>query len=141
MNIFKLSLFVFVGAFSVQTFAAEQCETNFSSAGSFFKGKVFKTWADVPGVDSVNAYKKVYLQVVKDGWKINSSDKELGIISAGQEVSYGAGKSAPLSITVEKIGEGNSKISIAYSISGGISAAEKDVIKSFCQTIASASAK
>lgn len=117
--------------------AAEQCETNFTKEGSFFKGKTFKTWAEVEGVSSAEAFKKIYQQIAKDGWKISSSDKDLGIISAGQDVSYGNGKTAPLNVVVEESGV-NSKISISYSISGGVSSPEKAVIESFCKTIAAA---
>lgn len=134
----KILTIAFLGAVAFPAFAAEQCETNFTSSGSFFKGKTFKTWAEVDGVDSADAYKKIYLHVVQDGWKISSSDKDMGIISAGTEVSYGGGKSAPFSITVEKAGEAKTKVSLTFATSGGVSAAEKDIIKSFCGTIASA---
>lgn len=122
---------------AINAMAAEQCETNFTSQGSFFKGKTFKTWAEVEGVSSADAYKKIYQQVAKDGWKISSSDKDLGIISASQDVSYGKGKTAPLNIIVEESGS-NSKVSISYSISGGVSSPEKAVVESFCKTIMAA---
>jgi hypothetical protein len=135
---YKILSIAFISAIAASAFADEQCVTNFTSSGSFFKGKTFKTWADIDGVDSAEAYKKIYAHVVKDGWKINSSDKEMGVISAGTEVSYGNGKSAPFSIAVEKAGELKTKVSLAFSTSGGVSAAEKDIIKSFCGTIESA---
>lgn len=122
---------------SLNSFAAEQCETNFTKEGSFFKGKTFKTWAEIEGVSSTDAFKKIYQHIAKDGWKISSSDKEMGIISAGQDVSYGNGKTAPLNVIIEESGE-NSKVSISYSISGGVSSPEKAVIESFCKTIAAA---
>lgn len=122
---------------SLHAMAAEQCETNFTNEGSFFKGRTFKTWAEVEGVSSADAYKKIYQQIAKDGWKISSSDKGLGIISAGQNVSYGNGKTAPLNVVVEESGI-SSKISISYSISGGVSSPEKAVIESFCKTIGAA---
>lgn len=44
--------------------AAEQCETNFTKEGSFFKGKTFKTWSEVEGVSSADAYSfRVSLEV------------------------------------------------------------------------------
>lgn len=129
-----------VAFLSLQVFAdAEQCKTNFTKEGSFFSGTTFKTWAEVEGVESAVAFKKVYLQTVKDGWKITSSDKEMGIISAAQDVSYGNGKTAPLNIIVEKSATNGSKISITYSLSGGVKSPEKAVIESFCKTIGAAS--
>ena len=132
-------LLVACGFLSLHVFAAdEQCRTNFTKEGSFFSGTTFKTWAEVEGVEPADAFKKVYLQTVKDGWKITSSDKEIGIISAAQDVSYGNGKSAPLNIIVEKSSTNGSKIFITYSLSGGVKSPEKAVIESFCKTISSA---
>ncbi len=128
-----------IALLSVQVFANdEQCKTNFTKEGSFLSGTTFKTWAEVEGVESAEAFKKVYLQTVKDGWKITSSDKEIGIISAAQDVSYGNGKTAPLNIVVEKSSTNGSKISITYSLSGGVKSPEKAVIESFCKTIGAA---
>ncbi len=132
-------LLVAIALISVQAFSdTEQCKTNFTKEGSFLSGTTFKTWAEVEGVETADAFKKVYLQTVKDGWKITSSDKEMGIISAAQDVSYGNGKTAPLNIIVEKSSTNGSKISITYSLSGGVKSPEKAVIESFCKTISSA---
>lgn len=132
------SFILAASVYSLPSFSSEQCQENFTTTGSLFKGKTFKTWAEVDGVDSAEAYKKIYLHVMQDGWKINSSDKDLGVISAGTEVSYGGGKSAPFSITVERAGESKTKVSLTFVTSGGVAASDKDVIKSFCGTIASA---
>jgi hypothetical protein len=132
-SIYLLSAFTLLSA---QAFGdAEQCKTNFSKEGSFLSGTTFKTWAEVEGVEPADAFKKVYLHTVKDGWKITSSDKEMGIISAAQDVSYGNGKTAPLNIIVEKSSSNGSKISITYSLSGGVKSQEKAVIDSFCNTV------
>lgn len=124
-----IALLTFAGAAS-----AQQCEENFTVDGGFLKGKTFKTWAEVEGVNSTDAYSKIYKHIVKDGWKIISSDKDIGVISAGQEVSYGEGKTAPLNVMVEESGD-NVKVSLSYSISGGVTAGKGAVVKSFCQTI------
>lgn len=130
-------LVIFSVIFAAPAFAAEQCETNFTKKGNFFKGSTFKTWANVEGVSTSDAYKKVYQYMAKDGWKLSPSDKELGIISASQEVSFGNGKSAPLNVVIEDDG-GSTKISMNYSVSGGVTSPKKAVLKSFCETIASA---
>lgn len=117
--------------------AKPQCEENFTVNGSFFKGKTFKTWAEVDGTTPTDAYGNIYKQIVKDGWKIISSDKEIGVITAGQDVSYGEGNTAPLNVLVEDSGE-KVKVSMSYAIGGGVSAGKGSVIKSFCETIAAA---
>ena len=132
-KIYLLSVFVL---FSAHVFAdSEQCKTNFTKEGGFLSGTTFKTWAEVEGVESADAFKKVYLHTTKNGWKITSSDKEMGVISAAQDVSYGNGKTAPLNIVVEKSATKGSKIFITYSLSGGLSSPESAVIESFCGTI------
>lgn len=134
----KLLFFALAITASTQAFSSEpQCKTNFTKKGGFLKGRTFSTWAILDDIPKDVAFKKAYLQTTKDGWKISSSDENMGIISAGNEVSYGKGKSAPLNIIVEQNGEG-SKISINFSTSGGISASKKNVIRSFCGTIDSA---
>lgn len=113
-----------------------QCESNFTKEGGFFKGTTYKTWATFDSVKPSVAFKKTYLYTVKDGWKIVSSDKDLGIISAVQDVSYGQGKTVPLNIVVEEYGDKGSKVSITYATSGGVSSPTEAVKKHFCATLA-----
>jgi hypothetical protein len=133
---YKLHLLI-LSILAMPAFAADQCETNFTTEGSFFKGKTFKTWAIVEGVSKENAFKEAYLHIAKDGWKISNSDKEIGSITASQDVSYGAGKTAPLNVIIEEAPSG-AKISITYALSGGVASPEKAVMESFCKTIAAA---
>jgi len=137
MNKNKILLIAIAGLFSANVAAAEQCEANFSEEGSFFSGKTFKTWADIKGTSYGKAYKKVYQHITKDGWKITSADKEMGIISASQDVSYGDGKTVPYNVVIED-NKPTIKISISYALSGGVISPTDAVLKSFCQTIASA---
>ncbi len=103
---------------------------DFSAARLIRHGQTF------PNVKPNSAFKKVYAQTVKDGWKISQADKDMGVISASQIVSYGNGKTAPLNIVVEKNGIG-SKVSITYSTSGGVSSPEDAVKNDFCATLSS----
>ncbi len=113
-----------------------QCENNFTEEGGFFSGKTFKTSAEFSGVKKDKAYKNVYLYTVKNGYKIIESDKEMGIISASQNVSYGKGKTAPLNIIVEELGKSDSKVSITYAVSGGVTSPSNAVKEYFCNTLA-----
>lgn len=81
---------------------AASCEDNFSTSGSMFTGKTYKTWADLPNAKFESAFKGAYMYTVKDGWKILQSDKEMGVIQAAQAASYAKGKTVPLNIAVEK---------------------------------------
>jgi hypothetical protein len=124
-------------ASSLALAAPEDCASNFSVEGNFFKGKVYKTSAELPAVKPEAAFRKAYLFTSANGFTIASSDKEMGVISASQSVSYGEGKSVPLNIQIEPVGNG-SKISILYSTSGGVTSPEDAVKKHFCSTIAEA---
>ena len=115
---------------------SSQCEGNFTVEDSFFSGKTYKTWADFPNVKPDHAFKAVYIQTVKDGWKISQADKAMGVISASQTVSYGNGKTVPLNIVVEKSGTG-SKVSMTYSTPGGVGSPDEAVKKDFCATLTS----
>jgi len=117
-------------------FAEEQCRENFAVEGSFFSGKTYKTWSIFENILVSKAYKQVYRYTVKDGWHITSADKNLGVISASQEVSYGQGKTVPLNIVVEQLGKTGSKVSITYTTSGGVSSPDDAVQKHFCATLA-----
>jgi len=67
------------------------CATNFTEKGNFFSGKKFDTWQEFPAVATADAFKRVYAAVLKEGWTIGVADKELGAISASQEVSFSEG--------------------------------------------------
>jgi hypothetical protein len=120
---------------SQYAFSGSQCESNFTVEGSFFSGKIFSTWSIESDVDEKDAFKKIYLHISKEGWKIENADREIGIISAVQDVSYGKGKSVPLNIVVEDSDSKNVKVSISYTLSGGVSSPKKAVLEAFCKII------
>jgi hypothetical protein len=111
-----------------------ECAANLTSTGSFFKGKTFKTTATVPGIKQADAMKKAAQNIVVDGWQVTSTDSNLGIISAGQTVSYGAGKTAPLNIVIADK-DGGVSVSITYSISGGVTSPQEAVQNQFCKIV------
>lgn len=118
------------------TVYADQCKDNFSVEGSFFKGKTYTTEATISGVNVSRAYKKIYQLTVKEGWKILNADKEMGIISAAQDVSYGQGKTAPLNIVIEDLDKQSVQVSMTYTTSGGVTSPTDAVQDYFCKTIA-----
>lgn len=130
---------VLIAGISINSFAAD-CESNLKVEGNFLKGKVYKTNGAVEGVDTTAAFANVYKYLVKDGWKIQASDKEIGSITAGQEVSYGEGKSAPLNVLVEKA-DAAVNVSISFATSGGTMASKDTITKQFCAIIAEAGKK
>jgi hypothetical protein len=113
------------------------CAQNFSYSGSFIAGRTYKTFAQVKGVTKETAMSRVAQFTVNDGWQVNSVDKDMGIISASQTVSYGEGKTAPLNMTFLPEAE-SVKLSINYSTSGGVSSPLEAIVDHFCKTIEAA---
>jgi len=113
--------------------AEGDCAKNFAVSGSFFAGKQYKTSASLPGVRTDLAFKKAYAYVVKAGYQVTHSDKEVGVISAAQQVSYsGGGKTAPLNVLIESDANSGTKIALSFLTAGGLSASEDAVRNEFC---------
>jgi hypothetical protein len=93
---------------------------HFTESGSFFAGKSFTTWQEFPDVSTANAFKRAYAFIAKNGYTIVSSDKDMGVISATQGVISQAAKTVPLNTLIEHSGHGGSKVTITFSLSGGM---------------------
>src|SRR5262245_43369485 len=125
------------GTQRLQTQDPRVCAQNFTFDGSFLAGRTFKTFEVVSGVSKKAAFERVLKYTIQDGWQITSTDKDLGIVSASQTVSYGEGKTAPLNISVDSAA-GGVKISMSFSTSGGVTAPVNGVKDHFCKTIEAA---
>ncbi|MES2316139.1 MAG: hypothetical protein V4631_01475 [Pseudomonadota bacterium] len=111
---------------------------NFKSEGNFLTGRTYKTWAVVAGVRQGDAFSRALAFTVANGFTVTASDKEAGVISAAQTVSFGKGKTVPLGVIIQP-DAGNLKISMNYATSGGVTSPEGAIKKHFCMTIAAAS--
>ena len=118
---------------------AEPCNDNFTAEGSVFTGKTYKSWAVLPGVRPQDAFTRSYAFTAENGFTVLSSNKEAGVISAAQSVSYGKGKSVPLTVTLRAEGDGT-RIAISYATSGGLVSPEDAIRRHFCMTMAAAAA-
>lgn len=136
LKLFACSLTLLCAQHSVSAIAAS-CEDNFTTTGNFFTGKVYKTWSDLPAGKFESAYKGAYLYTLKNGWKLLSSDKELGVFTAAQATLYASGKIVPINIAIEK-SDSRTKISITYTTPAGVSSPEDAVKLDFCRTVAAA---
>jgi hypothetical protein len=136
IKLFTCSLALLCAQHSVSAFAAS-CDDNFSVTGSFFTGKVYKTWSDLPAGKFESAYKGAYLYTLKNGWKLLTSDKEMGVFTAAQATLYASGKIVPINVAIEK-SDSQTKISITYTTPAGVSSPEDAVKIDFCKTIAAA---
>jgi len=126
------------------------CEKNFTVKDGLFDKKIYKTWQDLVALTQQMIFKRTYAYLVKDGWVINLTDKENGIISASQaeESSGGAGTVANLNILIENAGNyfgglpsgrdfpGGYRVTMIFSVPGGLHAREEMVRENFCDALA-----
>jgi len=120
--------------------AESECMSNFSYEGSNFKGRTFRTKAFVGNVKLPDAMKRAARHISLNGFQINSSDLNLGIISASQPVSYSQGKTVPLSVSFEEE-KGGVLMNFSYSTSGGVTSPVDAVQKFFCAVTAEVEGK
>ena len=125
-------------AFATPAFALEgQCIDNYTKEGSFFSGRTFKSWAEFPAIATDKAFKSVYQEVVSQGFKINSTDKEMGVISAQQNVA-GSAKTVPLNVLVRDADRG-SRVEVTFVTEGGLTVGEEGLQKGFCDILGAVS--
>ena len=150
MNISKKSLAIgmicfFVTSISTISWADSlPCEKNFTVKDGLFDKKIYKTWEDLLALTPQMIFMRTYALLVKDGWLINFTDKEAGVILASQqEGSAGeGGKVAPLNIFIENAGNyfggirGGFRITMTFAVPSGLHANEDMVRKNFCETLA-----
>ena len=126
------------------------CEKNFAVKDGFFDKKIYRTWQDLRDLSQMMIYRRAYEYLLKDGWVINRMDKEYWAISASQaeELSGGEGKAANLNILIENAGNyfggipsrkgtlGAYRITITFSVPGGLHTDEGMIKKYLCATLA-----
>lgn len=118
--------------------SAADCLAHFTSEGNLFVGKKFSTWVEFPNVAKPDAYSRASLAVSKDGFTIVSSDKEAGILSASQSVSFGKGSTAPLLIVVEPSKATGSKLTATFRTAGGQATKTETVRMKLCEYLVAA---
>jgi hypothetical protein len=133
----SLAIVLLSSAIVAPSFAADDqggCASNFSVSGNFLTGKGYKTTVALPKLSSRIAFKRAYASLTRNGYQIVQSDKEIGSISASQQVTApDGGKSAPLNVLVESVSGAGSKIVFTYSTSGGLFAPEDSIRDEFCK--------
>lgn len=111
------------------------CVTNFKAEGSFFKGKVYKTWQEFTGLEYDRAFRKVAQAVAENAWGAVNSNKDTGVITAGQAVTMGEGSVAPLNVIVKEKSGGVLRVEVNFSIAGGQSASGDTARTELCKLV------
>ncbi|MGR3220069.1 MAG: SHOCT domain-containing protein [Candidatus Anammoxibacter sp.] len=114
------------------------CAQNFTYEGNFFSGYQFKTHQFVNNVSIDAAVTRVAKSLADEGYSINNVNKEMGIVSASQVVSFGSGKTVPFNANIASANAGVN-VSLTFSISGGLITYKSKVKEMFCRVIESIS--
>ena len=126
------------------------CEKNFAVKDGFFGKKIYRTWQEIVDLPRQAIFMRTYTNLVKGGWIIKLTDMETGVISASQvDGSSGStGKVANLNILIENAGNyyggvagkrgvpGAFRVTMTFSVPGGLDAHEDMVRKEFCGAFA-----
>jgi hypothetical protein len=115
---------------------ADDCGGQFSNSGAFLLGKTFKLKVEIANAPAP-AFNGAYRAVVKEGWKVEHADREIGVINAVHGESALKGKRMPLSVTIEPVANG-SELTLLFSTPPGLGSAESDVRDGFCRIVAGA---
>jgi hypothetical protein len=114
------------------------CDAHFTNEGSFLAGHKFSTWVEMPTVAKNDAFSRTSIALSKDGYTIVSSDRDGGIISASQSVSFGKGSTAPLMVIVEPLNTNGSKLMATFRIGGGQTVKAEIVRAKLCEYLGAA---
>ncbi|TZF90671.1 hypothetical protein [Cognatilysobacter lacus] len=115
-----------------------QCDANYHQEGSFLSGRRFTTYGDVQ-VPAAKVFKTLYAEVLKTGFRVAASDKEMGTINAEQLTNDGAQQvTIPWNIVVEARKDGGSRITVVKSTPPGYATSEKAQHTMMCSVIDSA---
>lgn len=127
------SVLAAIGLGSANSSSGSDCQAHFATEGSFLTGKRYSTWIEFPNLAKADAYTRAYTAIAKEGFQISSADKDAGIISASQSVSFGKGATAPLVIVVESLSPTGSKLTATFRTGGGQAVKAETVRTKLCE--------
>jgi hypothetical protein len=112
------------------------CVTNFSVEGGFWSGKKFSTFEEFPRKSMSGAFDTLLSAIATGGYQIVSSNKESGLISANQMVTFGQGKSVPLNASITRGKSSGIRVDLVFSLSGALITSTDGVQEEFCKLLA-----
>src|ERR1043165_4075783 len=112
----KMALAVVV-TLSAGSALASNCEANYASSGSMFRGgKTYSTFGDFPSVAPNVALQRLAVDLKDAGFEIQSVDEAAGTIASTVKIS--SGRAATTAVKVEPLGAG-SRIYLSMTLPAG----------------------
>lgn len=116
--------------------AADQCRAHFTKEGSFFKGATYRTYADFGGLGRDAVFVSAGQSLAGDGWQIVNTNKDMGLISASQQViAPDSSKSVPLNVTVKEAAGGTVRVEMTFAVAPLLKAKDDAVREDFCKVL------
>ena len=119
-------------AFGVNSTAAhaeeDGCRANFVAEGNILSGSRFKTFELAADLAPLEVYRRAFVALVQEGFKIELSDKDLGVITAAIPARFGD-RNGTINTVVDTF-NGSTRITITFSLRAGMIA--WDVRASMC---------
>ena len=133
-RMFLLSMLLICGCSTVGTklTATHPCTPNITEQGNFFAGTVFKCSKEYANISKEKAFDKIVSSMAINGYHINNSNKELGLISAALPVTAGKGQTVPMNVVVNKEANKQIKVSATINIPGGVMGGGDETTNYFC---------
>ena len=117
------------------------CEVNYKQEGSFFGGRRFSTSDVMAGVGKDDAFRRIYAELVKSGFKVGNSDKEMGMLTTEYVATHNnASITLPLNVVIEPA-EKDIKVTVNKTTPGGYATSREFQIRQMCEVIAAAKGK
>ena len=111
------------------------CIANFSMEGSFWSGRTVKSFQEYPNSSKVPAFAYLVTKLASIGYKINSSDKDVGLVSASYEVGFGQGATTNMNAMVTEHNPTGVRVDLTFTAAGGVAFGLDDIHKEFCSIL------
>lgn len=141
ITFFVLIFFAFVSGCAMERSSVSkndtrQCVANYSSSGSFWTGKQFKTYGIYQKINKDVVFDKTLASLASSGLTIQTSNKESGVISASQAVIMGEGKTVPVNAIISGNKATNEvKVELNFTLSGGLYTNADGLQEEFCKVL------
>ena len=128
--IFVLTVLLVYPAYSEATDNSRPCMVNFSLKG-FWYGQIAKNFQEYPKSSKAATFSYLLKKIASIGYKINSSDKDAGLISA----SYGRGDASSLNAAITELNPTGVRVDLTFTASPGVAFREDEARTEFCSIL------
>lgn len=133
-NTVLLSLLLLCGCSTVGTKLTDThpCTPNLTKTGNFFAGTTYKCFKEYASISKATAFDKIVSSMAMNGYQINSSNKDIGLIGGALPIFGGQGEVVPMNVMINDSDSRKIKVSCTISLPGGSVSGGGEITKYFC---------